>query len=78
MASSLNDMYAARDKENPVPRVFCVSDDVTDTELLSSVVEWTEHNQQATERVLNDHHDTFGALAIITKAIVEQYPCSSE
>lgn len=59
-----------------IPALWCVDADVTDKELLDSVLQWVDSNPSDYAKIIAAMPGTTAALAVTTKAVHDAYPCT--
>lgn len=61
---------------NAIPALWCVDSDITDKELLDSVLTWVDTNSGDYKKIIEAMPGTTAALAVTTKAVHDAYPCT--
>lgn len=57
-------------------QLWCIPRDITDNELLTTIVNWADSNVSAFEVITDTYSGSAGAMGVLAAALKATYPCS--
>lgn len=68
-------LVAAKLQNAPDVRLWCIEEQVSDKQLLDTVVSWVEQNPARVKEIIGKFTDTNAATSMIVTALNHSYPC---